>query len=36
MKKLRWLTLLLLIIAAGLVYFSEDSLEELENLDIMN
>lgn len=36
MKKLRWLTLLLLIIAAGLVYFSEDSLDELENLDIMN
>ncbi len=36
MKKLRWLTLLLLIIAAGLVYFSEDSLEELGNLDIMN
>jgi len=36
MKKLRWLTLLLLITAAGLVYFSEDSLEELENLDIMN
>lgn len=35
MKKLKWLTLLLLIIAAGLVYFSDDSLDELDNLDKM-